>query len=231
MSPSVANEKVKWVCNFSTIHLGNVLADLFALDKTILGSCSTYTSICSNTNAISEISKVPKLLSVFADDFNSDLNIIDILLNRPTEAIGYLQNSLFLERVCRNPEAIRLLVKNPSYCSVVYGTISRHRSTIENSLKNYSVNISKGTINVGNGVGTYNWGGSAPYIVIPKFCYDDKTDTDFNVYSCDSATSIAYIKRHTGNTAITQGVCLRGTKVVGTGSSTGYVGFDYYYLP
>ena len=82
--------------------------------------------------------------------------------------------------------------------------------------------------NVGNGKGTFDDGADTNTIYIPYTCNDD-SDTDFVVYyGAGGNKSIASISRHTGNVTVSLGVSLRGVRVVGTGASSGYVGFHVY---
>lgn len=218
--PNVTKYEVKWITTFN-IHLGKALSLSLDLDYPILSQCATYEDIMGNSNAMKECAKVKVLVDAFG--VHSQLETLDILQNYPSVALGYLQDQEFLKKVCSSRETLKELVKNESYCNVVYQTISNHRETILSTLGAGT------TVNLGNGYGTYYHANSLPYIHIPISCYDD-SDTDFSVYSYNSNQATVSIPRHSGTETINSGVCLRGAKVVGSGGSVGYVTFTYYNL-
>ena len=58
-------EQIRWACKLDHIHCGNVLAEVFNLNKTILSKFPTYYHICNDSNAANEIAKVDKLYNAF----------------------------------------------------------------------------------------------------------------------------------------------------------------------
>ena len=62
---NLTEEQIRWACKLDHIHCGNVLAEVFNLNKTILSKFPTYYHICNDSNAANEIAKVDKLYNAF----------------------------------------------------------------------------------------------------------------------------------------------------------------------
>ena len=121
------------------------------------------------------------------------------------------------------------IVKSAIACSAIADKIGSYRSklitTLSDTGKFTKTNSGK---SVGSGGGTFTDGLNTNTVYIPINCNDDG-DTDFAAYSgANQNLLIANVTKHNGTVSITSGVSLRGTKVVGTGGSVGYISFDIY---
>ena len=124
------------------------------------------------------------------------------------------------------PVAVKAIVASSVACSAVMSAIQSHRSALLTTLGK-TAHFRKVTKNLGDGSGTWTDGLNAGNVYIPTACYDDG-DTAYSVCYQNTTTSICSVAKHSGTSTITSGVSLRGVKVVGTGSSQGYVSFDIY---
>lgn len=132
-----------------------------------------------------------------------------------------------MSAVAASATAMSAVAASAVASGAVASIISNYRSQIVSAISSSSL-FSKTTTTVGSGAGTTTHGLNTNTIYIPINCYDDN-DTNFTVYSgVNTSVQIAYIAKHSGTPAVTVGVGLRGTQVVGTGSSVGNVGFDIY---
>jgi hypothetical protein len=132
-----------------------------------------------------------------------------------------------MNAVAASATAMNAICKSAIAAQAVYAPIQSRRSTLLTTLADGS-KFSKTTVNVGNGAGTFDHGLNTNTIYIPTACYDDG-DTDHTVYyGADTSKSVVSIARHGGTLSVTSGVSLRGVRVVGSGSSVGYVTFNVY---
>ena len=134
-----------------------------------------------------------------------------------------------MEAVIASATAMKAVIASAVAAEKIKDTVQNQREKILSMLgtanSNYFTYTKK---NVGNGKGTFDDGADTNTIYIPYTCNDD-SDTDFVVYyGAGGNKSIASISRHTGNVTVSLGVSLRGVRVVGTGASSGYVGFHVY---
>lgn len=222
---NLTEEQIRWACKLDHIHCGNVLAEVFNLNKTILSKFPTYYHICNDSNALNEIAKVTKLYNAFAEDINVQIDVLDILQNKKELALGYLQQPIFLGTVCGNKATLSALVQDQDYCNVVEGTINNFSDTIVKTLS--STTPTEGRI--GNGSGTWTNEANKPNLIIAYNCYDDN-DTDYSIYHGNGNYRVAYVNRHSGNKSLGNVICLRGIKLVGSGSSVGQVNYKLYNL-
>ncbi|MER0279430.1 hypothetical protein ABRY18_04460, partial [Clostridioides difficile] len=126
-------------------------------------------------------------------------------------------SSIAMSKICK--------VQNASI--TVAEKIQSYRTRVITALSNTSL-FSKKTLTIGDGAGTFTDGINTNTFYIPINCYDDN-DTDYTVYyGCKDSLSIVTSSKHSGTITLSQGISLRGVKVVGVGSSRGNVGFDVY---
>ena len=222
---NLTEEQIRWACKLDHIHCGNVLAEVFNLNKTILSKFPTYYHICNDSNAANEIAKVDKLYNAFKEDINVQIDVLSILQNEKELALGYLQQPLFLDAVCRNKATLSALVQDQDYCNVVEGSINNFSDTIVKTLSSTTPTEGK----IGNGSGTWTNEANKPNLIIAYNCYDDN-DTDYSIYHGNGNYRVAYVTRHSGNKSLGNVICLRGIKLVGSGSSVGYVNYKLYNL-
>ena len=222
---NLTEEQIRWACKLDHIHCGNVLAEVFNLNKTILSKFPTYYHICNDSNAANEIAKVDKLYNAFKEDINVQIDALNILQNNKELALGYLQQHVFLEKVCQTKATLSALVQDQDYCNVVQATINNHSDTIVNTLSSTIPTEGK----IGNGAGTWTNEGNKANLIVAYNCYDDN-DTDFSIYHGNGNYRVAYVNRHSGNKSLGNVICLRGIKLVGSGSSVGYVNYKLYNL-
>lgn len=226
-SDNLTVEKVRWCCKFDTVHTGNLLAEAFGLNKSIMQNCPTYESICNTSNAVSEILKVNIVYEAFKDDINVNIDLLSIMQNNEQVAIGYLQNKDILKQVCSNIATLRELVKKQSYCNTVKATINNHRSIILNTLTTNKISYTDVQLGSGSGTFTHSVGGNN--LMLAYSCYDDN-DTSYSIYGGEGTHRVHYVGSHSGTVSIDNIVCLRGTKLVGSGNTVGYVKYKLYNL-
>lgn len=222
---NLTEEQIRWACKLDHIHCGNVLAEVFNLNKAILSKLPTYYHICNDSNAANEIAKVDKLYNAFKGDINIQMNVLDILQNKKELALGYLQQPIFLDTICRNKATLSALVQDQDYCNVVQATINNYSDTIVNTLSSTIPTNDK----IGSGAGTWTNTANRPNLIIAYNCYDDN-DTDYSIYHGNGKYKVAYVSRHSGNKSLGNVICLRGIKLVGSGASIGYVNYKLYNL-
>ena len=222
---NLTEEQIRWACKLDHIHCGNVLAEVFNLNKAILSKFPTYYHICNDSNALSEISKVDKLYNAFEGDINVQIDVLSILQNNKELALGYLQQRVFLEKVCQTKATLSALVQDQDYCNVVEGSINNFSDTIVKTLSSTTPTEGK----IGNGSGTWTNEANKPNLIIAHNCYDDN-DTDYSIYHGNGNYRVAYVNRHSGNKSLGNVICLRGIKLVGSGSSIGQVNYKLYNL-
>lgn len=222
---NLTEEQIRWACKLDHIHCGNVLAEVFNLDKTLLSKFPTYYHICNDSNALNEIAKVTKLYNSFKEDINVQIDALNILQNNKELALGYLQQPTFLDAVCSNKATLSVLVQDQDYCNVVQATINNHSDTIVNTLSSTIPTEGK----IGSGSGTWTKEGNKANLIVAYNCYDDG-DTDFSIYHGNGNYRVAYVSNHSGNKSLGNVICLRGIKLVGSGSSVGYVNYKLYNL-
>ena len=158
-------------------------------------------------------------------DLNVYLDALDILQNNKNVALGYLQQSVFLDQVCSTKATLKALISDQDYCNVVQATINNHSDTIVKTLSD----VTPTSKTIGSGAGTWTYGVGEANIMIAYQCYDD-SDTDYSVYHGNGAYRTAYVQRHSGNTNLANIICLRGIKLVGSGASIGNVSYKHYTL-
>ena len=224
-SDNLTEEQIRWACKLDHIHCGNVLAEVFNLNKTILSKFPTYYHICNDSNEANEIEKVDKLYNAFKEDINVQIDVLDILQNKKELALGYLQQRVFLEKVCQTKATLSALVQDQDYCNVVEGRINNFSDTIVKTLS--STIPAEGQI--GSGSGTWTNEGNKANLIVAYNCYDDN-DTDYSIYHGNGNYRVAYVNRHSGNKSLGNVICLRGIKLVGSGSSVGHVNYKLYNL-
>ena len=222
---NLTEEQIRWACKLDHIHCGNVLAEVFNLNNAILSKFPTYYHICNDSNALNEIAKVDKLFNAFKEDINVQMDVLDILQNKKELALGYLQQRVFLEKVCQTKATLSALVQDQDYCNVVEGSINNFRDTIVKTLSSTTPTEGK----IGSGSGTWTNEANKPNLIIAYNCYDDN-DTDYSIYHGNGNYRVAYVNRHSGNKSLGNVICLRGIKLVGSGSSVGYVNYKLYNL-
>ena len=131
-----------------------------------------------------------------------------------------------MQAVAASSTAMQAVAANAAACTAIATQIQSYRSTLITALSNTTY-FTKSTKTLGNGAGTWTDGLNAANFYIPKKCNDDN-DTEYKVYFQNTSQVIATIAKHDGDKTISQGVSIRGVKVVGTGSSNGNVTFDVY---
>ena len=222
---NVTPEQIRYALRLDYIHVGNLLAEVYGLNKDILSKCTTYYDLCNDSNAIGETLKVNGLYSAIEQDVNIHLDALDILQNNKNVALGYLQQSVFLEQVCSTKATLKALISDQDYCNVVQATINNHSDTIVKTLSD----VTPTSKTIGSGSGTWTHEKGKANIIIAYQCYDD-SDTDYSVYHGNGAYRVAYISRHSGTKSIGNIICLRGIKLVGSGASVGNVSYKLYTL-
>ena len=136
-----------------------------------------------------------------------------------------MQQPTFLDAVCSNKATLSVLVQDQDYCNVVQATINNHSDTIVNTLSSTTPTEGK----IGNGSGTWTNEANKPNLIIAYNCYDDN-ETDYSIYHGNGNYRVAYVNRHSGNKSLGNVICLRGIKLVGSGSSIGQVNYKLYNL-
>ena len=108
-----------------------------------------------------------------------------------------------------------------------YTAMQSHRDKILISCENSNYFV-KTMENVGDGVGTFDSGENTNTFYIPISCSDDN-DTSFSAYdTAKSARQICNIPSHSGSVNISEGIAMRGTRVIGSGASIGNISFVVY---
>ncbi|UUV13583.1 phage tail protein [Clostridioides difficile] len=181
--------------------------------------------IVNSSTAMSEMVK-----SYTAMRYIADSSIAMSLIANNSTAMSYVvENSIAIDEILGSGKALREICKVESASFAIAEKIQTYRrATIIYRLDNTNL-FSKETVNVGDGNGAVEDGLGTSSIYIPIDCFDDN-DTDFEAYyGCKtSLVVVPTIPRHHGNKEIDAGVSLRGVRVVGTGSTTGYITFDKY---
>ena len=108
---------------------------------------------------------------------------------------------------------------------MVEGSINNFSDTIVKTLSSTTPTEGK----IGNGSGTWTNEANKPNLIIAYNCYDDN-DTDYSIYHGNGNYKVAYVSRHSGDKSLGNVICLRGIKLVGSGSSVGYVNYKLYNL-
>lgn len=181
--------------------------------------------IVNSSIAMSEMVK-----SYTAMRYIADSSIVMSLIANNSTAMNYIvESSIAIDEILGSVKALREICKVESASFAIAEKIQTYRrATIIYRLDNTNL-FSKETVNVGDGNGTVEDGLGTNSIYIPVDCFDDN-DTDFTAYyGCKtSLVVVPTIPKHHGNREIDAGVSLRGVKVVGVGSITGYITFDKY---
>ena len=160
-----------------------------------------------------------------AEAYDMDATAVAVL--KPLTTMNAIAaSSTAMNAITKVDTALKAVCSNASAANAISSAIQNYRSNIVNTL-NASSLFNKTSTTVGNGAGTWTSGLDANNVYIPTSCYDDD-DTDYDVYWQNSNTKVVTIARHSSTSTVTAGVSLRGIKVVGTGSTKGYVGFDVY---
>ena len=222
---NITEEQIRWACKLDYIHCGNVLAEVFNLNKIILSKFPTYYHICNDSNALNEIAKVTKVYNAFKEDINIQIDALNILQNNKELALGYLQQHVFLEKVCQTKATLSALVQDQDYCNVVEGSINNFSDTIVKTLSSTIPTEGK----IGSGAGTWTNEGNKANLIVAYNCYDDN-DTNYSIYHGNGNYTVAHVPSHSGNKSLGNVICLRGIKVVGSGSTVGHVNYKLYNL-
>ncbi|WP_439909648.1 hypothetical protein, partial [Clostridioides difficile] len=136
-------------------------------------------------------------------------------------------SSTAMSAIAGSSTAMSVICKSQNASIAIAEKIQSYRTRVISTLSNTGF-FSKKTLTIGDGSGTFTDGINTNTFYIPINCYDDN-DTDYTVYyGCKDTLSIVTSSRHSNTVTLSQGVSLRGTKVVGVGSSRGNVGFDVY---
>lgn len=186
---------------------------------------TAMTYIVNSSIAMSEMTKGYASMKAIA---NSSI-AMRLIVNNSTAMSYVVENSNAIDEILNSGKALREICKVESASFAVAEKIQTfRRASIVYELNKTDL-FSKETVNVGDGNGTIEGGLGTSSIYIPTSCYDDG-DTDFTAYyGCKtSLVVVPTIFKHNGNKAIDAGVSLRGAKVVGVGSTTGYITFDKY---
>lgn len=210
------------------VNLTNVM-------NTFANSSIAMSILANNSNAMNYIKNSSTAMAQIVD---SSIAMTHIAGNSmASEQI--VSNSVAFEMVLNSSLAINIAMGNAimlsEICKVESASIAiaekiqnYNRSIIESALNSSSA-FTKTSLNVGNGNGTYDSEIGTNTIYIPVSCHDDG-DTNFaSYYGCkNSLTIVPNINKHSGTVSITQGISLRGARVVGTGNSVGYITFNVY---
>ncbi len=154
---------------------------------------------------------------------------MSLIANNSTAMNHIVESSIAIGEILDTGKALREICKVESASFAVAEKIQTfRRASIIYELDKTEL-FSKETVRVGDGNGTVEDGLGTNSIYIPVDCFDDN-DTDFTAYyGCKtSLVVVPTIPKHHGNREIDAGVSLRGVKVVGVGSITGYITFDKY---
>ncbi|WP_461197391.1 phage tail protein [Clostridioides difficile] len=202
----------------------NAFADSSSAMEILVNNNTAMTHIANSSIAMSEM--VNKYTSMKAIA-NSSISM-SLIANNST-AMNYIVESSFVDEVLKSGKALREICKVESASFAIAEKIQTYnRKSIIYELDKTDL-FSKETVRVGDGNATVEDGLGTNSIYIPIDCFDDN-DTDFTAY-CGCKTSLVVvptIPKHHGNREIDAGVSLRGVKVVGVGSTTGYIAFDKY---
>lgn len=202
----------------------NAFANSDSAMKILVNNNTAMTHIVNSSIAMIEMAKSFTSMRAIA---NSSISM-SLIANNST-AMNYIVESSFADEVLESGKALREICKVESASFAIAEKIQTFRRTsIVYELDKTDL-FSKETVRVGDGNGAVEDGLGTSSIYIPIDCFDDN-DTDFTVY-CGCKTSLVVvptIPKHHGNREIDAGVSLRGTKVVGVGSTTGYITFDKY---
>ncbi|MCV2271341.1 phage tail protein [Clostridioides difficile] len=211
-----------------------LLADIPSAMNAFANSDSVMEILVNNNTAMGYIVNSSIAMIEMAKSFTSMRAIanssiaMNLIANNST-AMNYIVESSFVDEVLESGKALREICKVESASFAIAEKIQTYnRKSIIYELDKTDL-FSKETVRVGDGNGTVEDGLGTNSIYIPVDCFDDN-DTDFTVY-CGCKTSLVVvptIPKHHGNREIDAGVSLRGAKVVGVGSTTGYITFDKY---
>ena len=200
----------------------------------VAGSATAMAAIMKNSNAKEKFFganySVGRGIATYANISNNTLiglQSMSAVAASATAMSAVAASATAMSAVAASATAMSAVAASAVASGAVASIISNYRSQIVSAISSSSL-FSKTTTTVGSGAGTTTHGLNTNTIYIPINCYDDN-DTNFTVYSgVNTSVQIAYIAKHSGTPAVTVGVGLRGTQVVGTGSSVGNVGFDIY---
>ncbi|SJQ59745.1 Uncharacterised protein [Clostridioides difficile] len=203
----------------------NIFASSDIAMNLLANNDNAMTLIKNNSTAMSHIVNSSTAMHYIA---NSSIAMSHIV-NTPSAINKVINSSVAMRRVATTGRALREMCKVESVSIDIAEKMQAYtRASVVSALNNSSL-FSKTTVDVGNGSGTVNYGLNTNTIYIPTSCYDDG-DTSFTAYyGCkDSLVVVPDIAKHKGNVTITSGVSFRGVRVVGSGSSVGYITFDKY---
>ena len=250
----IAKNKAAVVSFFDDQNALSCLVNNAVAMAAVIKSQNALDHVLNNSVAMAEIVKQTSAVSIF---FNNQ-NALTCLVNNATAMAAVAGSATAMAAIMKNSNAkekffganysvgrgiatyanisnntliglqsMSAVAASAVASGAVASIISNYRSQIVSAISSSSL-FSKTTTTVGSGAGTTTHGLNTNTIYIPINCYDDN-DTNFTVYSgVNTSVQIAYIAKHSGTPAVTVGVGLRGTQVVGTGSSVGNVGFDIY---
>ncbi|HBF2788348.1 TPA: phage tail protein [Clostridioides difficile] len=191
----------------------------------LVNNNTAMTYIVNSSIAMSEMVKNYTSMRAIA---NSSI-AMNLIANNSTAMNYIVESSIATDRILDSGKALREICKVESASFAIAEKIQTfRRASIIYELDKTDL-FSKETVRVGDGNGTVEDGLGTSSIYIPIDCFDDN-DTDFTAY-CGCKTSLVVvptIPKHHGNREIDAGVSLRGVKVVGVGSTTGYITFDKY---
>ncbi|MDB0414728.1 phage tail protein [Clostridioides difficile] len=192
----------------------------------MLANNNTYfNAISNNSTAMTYVVNSSTAMTYVADSSTA----MSCIVNTPSAINKVINSSVAMGKVATTGRALREMCKVESVSVAIAEKMQTYSRTSVVSALNNSALFNKTTINVGNGNGTVDDGLGTNTIYIPTKCYDDG-DTSFSAYyGCKSSLVIVpTISSHKGDAIITGGVSFRGARVIGTGSSVGYITFDKY---
>ena len=221
MQAIIANSTALNVVVSSSVAMRAVAANAVAMGV-IVDSQTAMTAVAASSTAMAAIIGNSSALNAVV----SSQTAMTAVAASSTAMTAVAASPTAMAAVVAAPVAVKAIVASSVACSAVMSAIQSHRSALLTTLGK-TAHFRKVTKNLGDGSGTWTDGLNAGNVYIPTACYDDG-DTAYSVYYQNTTTSICSVAKHSGTSTITSGVSLRGVKVVGTGSSQGYVSFDIY---
>ncbi|HBH3644558.1 TPA: phage tail protein [Clostridioides difficile] len=202
------------------LAISKIVAKLAGLDNATI-----YTS-----DALARSDKYMNAVASSQIGVNTIINnqgFLNIVISSSTAMSAIAGSSTAMSAIAGSSTAMSVICKSQNASIAIAEKIQSYRTRVISTLSNTGF-FSKKTLTIGDGSGTFTDGINTNTFYIPINCYDDN-DTDYTVYyGCKDTLSIVTSSRHSNTVTLSQGVSLRGTKVVGVGSSRGNVGFDVY---
>jgi hypothetical protein len=209
----------------SRYHVGKGIATYARLSHSTFDSLSSISAVAGSSTAMNAVAGSSAAMNAVAGSSIA----MNAVAGSSTAMNAVAGSSTAMNAVAGSAIAFNMIVKSSMASQKVASRIQSYRSRLINTLDSSTQYFTKySDTNVGNGAGTFDSGLNSPYIFIPVQCYDDN-DTDYVIYyGANTSQSIASIGKHSGKTSVNSGVSLRGVRVVGKGSSSGYVTFKKY---